>query len=771
MAAPSPADLVRQLAQGPLLSPERRQELPALQAAFPDARGLARELVKRGWLTPFQVNQLMQGRGGDLVMGPYVLLERLGEGGMGQVFKAHHTFLNRPVALKLIGREHLSSGSAAARFLQEMRLVAQLDHPNIVHAYDANQAGDRYYLVMELIAGETLAHLVQRQGPLPVGLACHCIREAALGLQHAHERGLVHRDIKPSNLMLTAPASRGRQPPEAPVVKVLDLGLARPQGSDSNRDLTRTGTVMGTLDYLAPEQALDPRGVDTRADIYSLGCTFYFLLAGRPPFYGGNETQKLLRHQQEEPPGIETLRPDVPAPVAEVLRRTLAKKPEQRYQTPAELAAALQPFASTDGYLGAAAPGGPTPDTSLISGKASAERGWTLMVDPSLNVAAVASTEMRPRGAGSQTAPAAPSLVTAPAAAPEAGWTLLTEPGSVAAAPATAMTLPPASASVLPVSQTRALEPSAAPTARPRLSGLAWVVIAGLALGAGLVAVGLVLLLRQPAADTASPPPEQDAPGTPNPSVAADRLLTNSIGMKLVLLPAGKFTMGSPPTEKGRGDDEDEHEVTIRRPFYIGAYEVAQDEYRKMMGTNPSYFAPTGGGKAQVAGLQTGAFPVEYVSWDDAVAFCKKLSELPAEKAAGRTYALPTEAEWEYACRAGAETPFSFGDKLATSQANIARAFGRTARVGSYAPNAFGLCDLHGNVWEWCADWYDAAYYRGSSAIDPPGPATGRERVLRGGAWATPAQSCRAAQRGRNDPATRNHVIGFRVVCRTAAAP
>jgi eukaryotic-like serine/threonine-protein kinase len=246
MAIASTADLVRELSQGPLLTAPRRQELSSLQAAFANPRALAGELVKRGWLTPYQVNQLFQGRARELVLGPYVLLERLGEGGMGAVFKAHHTFLDRPVALKLITQAHLSNPALAERFLMEMRLVAQLDHPHIIRALDAGRDGDRYYLAMELIEGATLDQLVRLRGPLPLAWACACVREAALGLQHASERGLVHRDIKPANLMLATPKG------SPPAVKVLDLGLARLQGNESSRGLTRAGTFMGTVDYLAP---------------------------------------------------------------------------------------------------------------------------------------------------------------------------------------------------------------------------------------------------------------------------------------------------------------------------------------------------------------------------------------------------------------------------------------------------------------------------------------------------------------------------------------
>src|SRR5262249_31361738 len=208
--------------------------------------------------------------------------------------------------------------------------------------------------------------------------------------------------------------------------------------------------------------------------------------------------------------------------------------------------------------------------------------------------------------------------------------------------------------------------------------------------------------------------------------------LTNSLGMELVRIPAGKFRMGSLPSEPGRGDDEDEHEVEITRPFYLGAYEVTQAQYEKIMGHNPSWFHADGGGGRGSAGLDTAVFPVEYVRWSDAVEFCKRLSARPEERRLRRTYRLPTEAEWEYACRAGTTAPFHHGPTLDAAQANFDGAgLKRTARVGSYSPNACGLYDMHGNVWEWCADWYEADFYRTGPRRGPTCARQGSQRGRR----------------------------------------
>jgi uncharacterized protein (TIGR02996 family) len=255
---------------------------------------------------------------------------------------------------------------------------------------------------------------------------------------------------------------------------------------------------------------------------------------------------------------------------------------------------------------------------------------------------------------------------------------------------------------------------------------------------------------------------------------------TNSIGMKLVLIPAGKFLMGSPQDETDRSKDEQQHEVEITRPFYMGVCTVTQEQYEKVMGNNPSYFASTGGFKDRVQGMDTRRFPVENVSWEDAVEFCKRLAELPQEKKAGRLYRLPTEAEWEYACRGGAVSskPFCFGDSLSSGQANFNDKYPyggagkgpyvqRTSEVALYRPNAFGLFDMHGNVWEWCGDWYGP--YPRKSVKDPTGPATGKCCVVRGGSWNLSGGACRTASRHRNGPGNSYSDHGFRVVC--VAAP
>jgi tRNA A-37 threonylcarbamoyl transferase component Bud32 len=265
----------------------------------------------------------------------YRILRQLGKGGMGVVYEAEQTLMGRRVAIKVISKALLDHPDTLERFRREVRAAAQLAHPNIVAAYDAEQAGDLHMLVMEFVEGQSLDQVLRRRGPLPVLHACVYVRQAALGLQHAHERGMVHRDIKPHNLMLTP---RGQ-------IKILDFGLAKMVSEQRpGQTLTALHAYMGTPEYSAPEQAADARSADIRADIYSLGCTLYCLLAGRPPFHGETQVQTILAHLEKPPPPLPELRPDVPPDLWAVVAKMLAKAPAQRYQKPAEVAQALAPF-------------------------------------------------------------------------------------------------------------------------------------------------------------------------------------------------------------------------------------------------------------------------------------------------------------------------------------------------------------------------------------------------------------------------------------------
>jgi serine/threonine protein kinase len=315
--------------------------------------------------------------------GKYDVLGKLGEGGMGAVWKARHAFLDCLVAIKVLGARATGSPEARARFLKEMRAAGRLQHRHIVRAYDAEQAGDLLLLVMEYVEGTTLDRLVRQKGPLPVWFACRCIAQAAEGLQHAHEKGLAHRDIKPGNIMVTKEKE----------VKVLDFGLARlPAGGAASTGLTHHEAFMGTPEYVAPEQAGDARSADIRSDVYSLGCTLYFLLSGRPPFPRATALDAILAHVQEQPEPLPGLRPEVPEALWAVVARMLAKRPQDRFQTPVEVAKALQPFLAKppkaaladSGELAVTDPGTGRAPPPLPRQPAATRPGGTLSLPPPL---------------------------------------------------------------------------------------------------------------------------------------------------------------------------------------------------------------------------------------------------------------------------------------------------------------------------------------------------------------------------------------------------
>lgn len=273
-------------------------------------------------------------------IGQYVLLRSLGQGGGGEVFEARHRLLRRRVAVKLMAARHSGDPLARQRFFREMESIGKLHHPHVVHAYDAGESDGVLYLAMELVDGENVELMARRRGVIPIAEACEIVRQAALGLQHIWETGLVHRDLKPSNLLMSASG-----------IKIADLGLAllRHQEPEDDR-LTGERTVLGTADYMAPEQAEGSRDVDIRADLYSLGCTLFRLLAGRPPFAVAENTsplRKLWAHASDPIPDVRQLRPDVPVELAELVRTLLAKSREDRPAEPRLLAESLEPFCAS----------------------------------------------------------------------------------------------------------------------------------------------------------------------------------------------------------------------------------------------------------------------------------------------------------------------------------------------------------------------------------------------------------------------------------------
>lgn len=310
---------------------QRRQYARGLNV---DLREFAEEMVRDGILTNFQAEQFLLGKWRGFTIGKYKLLERVGVGGMGQVFLCEHMFIRRQVAIKVLPPAKAEQPAALGRFYREARAAGSLQHPNIVRTQDIDQDGNLHYIVMEYVDGTNLLDIVKKFGPMDIRRATYYVLQAARGLDYAFRNGIIHRDIKPGNILIDR---KGR-------ARLLDMGLARFY-RDHNDQLTikyDDKIVLGTADYVAPEQVANSHAVDIRADIYGLGATFYFLLAGHPPFPTGTVSQKLLWHRTKDPTPIRQVRPEVPEGLAAVISRMMAKDPKARFQTPAQVIAELE---------------------------------------------------------------------------------------------------------------------------------------------------------------------------------------------------------------------------------------------------------------------------------------------------------------------------------------------------------------------------------------------------------------------------------------------
>jgi serine/threonine protein kinase/formylglycine-generating enzyme required for sulfatase activity len=672
-------------------------------------------------------------------LGQYRVLQLLGQGGMGLVFRAEDLQLQRPVALKVMRPAVARHPIARERFLREARATAKVVHENVVTIFQVGEDRGVPFIVMQLLEGLTLEALLRRQGQGGPALSLPQVlklgREIARGLGAAHGKGLIHRDVKPANVWLDSSAG-GR-------VKILDFGLvlAAPDAASNaaaNR-LTQLGTFLGTPAYVAPEQGWGDDKLDGRADLFSLGCILYRLCAGRVPWAGSTAMDTLVAVALEEPTPLSACKPDLPPRFAGLVMQLISRKPDDR---PKSADVVVQEIHAIERELEAR----PAPPPHLPAPPPP---------PPS------APPAPRPRSAGVRQPPAAAPPV---------------RPSRIRQAPA----------------EPRPILRRPSRGKPERRWAVAFAVICALMAAVGVAACVWLFTVagEKPAQaerqEKPNPPAGAANEGGPGPAPqdpprpAPDRVVVNSVGMRLVLIPAGKFLMGTSDADAARINREPlkgytypewektelpQHEVRITRAFYLGAYEVTQGQYEQVMGVNPS------------ANKESPEHPVERVVWPEAMEFCRRLSGRPEEAAAGRTYRLPTDAEWEYCCRAGTTTLFHQGDTLSARQANIdgknpfaaekLASRGKTAKVGSYAPNAWGLYDMHGNVWEWCADG-DRRYGR-EAVNDPRGPEAPLDdkkggRVLRGGSWREGA--CRSAFRKARPPLVyRGPNVGFRVAC------
>ncbi len=699
----------------------------------------------------------------------YVIKRELGRGGMGVVYLAENRLMGRNEVLKVIGREIMERAGALERFLREIRAVAKLRHPNIVTAYHAPRVGDSIVFAMEYVEGLDLSRMVKARGPLPVSSACYYVHQAALGLQHAHEHGMVHRDIKPSNLMLARQGDRD-------MVKVLDFGLAKVRSEgQTDGSVTYEGQMLGTPDFIAPEQISDARQADIRADIYSLGATLYYLLTGGPPFRGSSLYDIFHGHKSMEATPLNLTRPEVPVELAAVVAKMMAKEPELRFQIPAEVARALDPFREPG------ANPGPGPGHGIASvapvaasvdraGGGSAAAQPAHLSDPSSTAAPRPQLNITPkvargpRALGFRALAAAGVLLLALIAASVV--IVRTKNGTIVFE-----NLPEASVVTIDGNMATVEWPKGKGTGQAQVTippGTHYVEVNTNGVRVTGKEVSFASARLTPIVVRLETPPEPArSPGPRTPVLdSTSKRVKNSVGMTLVLIHPGEFKMGSnygPPGE----DDRPPHQVQISHSFYLSAHEATQKQYEAITDANPSHFS----GRPKN--------PVDDLTWIDAVTFCNKLSlretQFPYYRIVdvnnvtilgGNGYRLPTEAEWEYACRAGDSNDMPFHDdgplgRFAWMWSNCGRV---THPVGEKEPNAFGLYDIYGNVWEWCWDWIGP--YPAGLAIDPTGPPSGTYRTLRGNGWWNGAsEACRPSfrLRGLPDKTSPNHDFGFRV--------
>jgi formylglycine-generating enzyme required for sulfatase activity/tRNA A-37 threonylcarbamoyl transferase component Bud32 len=729
----------------------------------------------------------------------YDILRELGRGGMGVVYQARHVRLNRVVALKMVLAGSHAGPEEQARFLSEAEAVAHLQHPHIVQIYETGQHDGLPFMALEFVEGGSLARKI-KDAPLAPAEAARVVEQLARGMDYAHSRGIVHRDLKPENVLLAADGTP----------KVTDFGLAKRVVGGS--DLTQTGAILGTPSYMAPEQARgSSKAVGPAADVYALGAILYRLLTGRPPFQAATPPETLLQVMTEEPVRPRQLNTWVPRDLETICLKCLRKEAGKRYPTALALAEDLRRFQAGEPIM--ARPVGHWERVEKWVRRNPAVAGLTtaVLLVTVLGLAGIVwkyleaekqkdIAEDRRKEAEKLTGIAQSKEQEAQREADKARAVRDFLVSIFQQADPTSKRGTITAREILDEADKRVHREFAD---QPELQEELLAVIEEVYNKVGLVAPAAMIFeargsvqlhavrgMNQPAVpqrllypgdrlqlgadaqvqllvlsdlhkEWLNPASEVTVrrKGCEPPDAVRERATT--IPMTFVRLPKGTFYMGGGGGKPGK-------KTEIKEDFEIAVHDVTQGQWQAVMGSNPSAFSRKGESRAMVADIsdeELKLFPVENVSWNDVQDFIKKLNEI--EHGSGYLYRLPTETEWEYACRGGAtsedECSYHFyfdkpTNDLSSEQANFngnspvgkgpkGKYLRRPSRVGEYSPNRLGLCDMHGNVFQWCADLYMGASHR----------------AIRGGSWTLDGSRCQAGNRDGLPPVNRNFNFGFRL--------
>jgi serine/threonine protein kinase/formylglycine-generating enzyme required for sulfatase activity len=726
----------------------------------------------------------------------YQIEREIGHGGMATVYQAVQTSLERAVALKVMAPALAADATFSERFQKEAKTAASLTHPNILAIHDIGAVGPYNYIAMELVSGGDLKQRIRER--ISTEQSLQVIKQVAAALDHAHRQGFVHRDIKPENILFRGDGT----------AVLTDFGIAK--SLDTTTQMTATGLSIGTPRYMSPEQAQGKSRLDSRSDLYSLGVVLFETLSGKAPYDAETPVGIALQH-------VQAAIPELPPPLSRyqpLIDRLMAKKPADRYATGSELIDHIERIEA-----GKKLPRGTAPTRRSFETNVSRLK-WLALALALILIAGAGSYffQQKPR------APAAPAFdekqrFSVPAASGTKTTKTETHRDRAPSLPQKQVAAPRPQKAGMPATdgQQQKIQQllasadrdlAAMRLAAPKGNNAAEKYHRVLELDPGNAAarrgldklIGKYLKLCNEAVSSLSfdkaeayldraalfnwkpdqiaiarrrvetarrryaakaRPTKQSALRSQAKSMPAatpkhgDRY-SNGLGMNFIYVGPGRFMMGSPPTEPGRSSKETPHKVVLTKGFWLQTTEVTQAQWVQIMGANPSHFK----------GI---ARPVESVSWRDIRQFIEKLNRRQGRDI---TVRLPTEAEWEYAARAGTTTPFAFGRCLTTRQANYigksplagckkSKYIKQTVAAGTLAANGWGFYDMHGNVHEWCQDWLGA--YPSKRVTDPAGPRKGRYKIIRGGSWRKGAAACRSAARNRYSPTRRSSSLGFRL--------